>query len=242
VQRLAAFLFVLAGCASGRPTQAVAGPSADALARSIAADMGAKAWAETGAVTWRFAGGPPHLWDRRRNLDRQILGPNSTVWVDLGTHRGVAIEDGIELSGARAAQVLERAYARWANDSFWLNPLAKLFDAGVVRRLIPRLSEQPDAAGLLVEYTSGGVTPGDAYLWIVTPHRPPTRWKMWVSVLPIEGLEASWEGWTKLKTGAWISTLHRLGPASVRITELDAAAQVEALAEGVDPFAILFRH
>ena len=33
---------------------------------------------------------------------------------------------------------------------------------------------------------------------------------MWTSILPIDGLEASWSDWTKTETGAQLPTFHKL--------------------------------
>lgn len=228
------------GCATlgaPPPDEARPGPSAVALARHLEDVVGIRAWRATGAVRWRLASGALHLWDKRRNLDRQELRDGTTIWINLGTKRGRVERDGAALSGPEAEALLARAYARWANDSFWLNPLAKLFDEGVVLSRIDRLPDQPDAMGLVVEYQRGGVTPGDRYLWVVPGRGPPRAWRMWVSVLPVGGLEASWEGWVKTKTGAWISTAHRVLFITLRIGELETATRVEELAGGADPFA-----
>jgi hypothetical protein len=219
------------------PETARSGPSAVALARHVEELVGIRAWRATGAIQWRLASGARHLWDKRRNFDRQELKDGTTIWINLGTKRGRVARDGAPITGPEAEALLARAYARWANDSFWLNPLAKLFDEGVELSRIDRLPDQPDAMGLLVEYKQGGVTPGDRYLWVVPGRGPPRAWRMWVSILPIGGLEASWEGWVKTKTGAWISTAHRLLFITLRIHELETAARVETLAGGADPFA-----
>ena len=94
---------------------------------------------------------------------------------------------------------------------------------------------------LLVSYASGGLTPGDAYLWRVGPDGTPTAWKLWVSILPIGGVETSWEGWVTLDTGARISTRHA-GPLglTLELTDVEGAATLDALVDGPDPFAPLF--
>jgi hypothetical protein len=125
---------------------------------------------------------------------------------------------------------LRTAYAYWINDSFWLNPVVKLFDPGVERSLV-ELDDGRNA--LLVSYTSGGVTPGDAYLWIPGPGDLPEAWRMWVQIIPIGGIETTWEGWTELSTGAKISTQHRgWGRLMTFITDVQGAETLEAL--GVD--------
>jgi hypothetical protein len=139
------------------------------------------------------------------------------------------------VSGEEARELREQAYAHWINDSFWLNPVVKLFDEGTTRALVA----QPDGSdALLLSYASGGLTPGDAYLWIGDPSAPPRAWKMWVSILPIGGVECTWDRWQTLSTGAKISTRHDCGIFVLELTDVEGAADVVAL-EGEDPFAAL---
>lgn len=211
---------------------AAEGPAAEALARRMNEAVRADAWARTGAIRWRARDGARHLWDRRRNLERYEKG-GLRVLVDLGSHRGRAWRDGRALSGEDRDRAVERAWARWANDSFWLNPVPKVFDEGV-RRGLARDDQGRDA--LLVTYTVGGVTPGDRYLWILDERGAPRAWRMWVSILPIPGVEASWEGWITLPTGARVATRHRVAGLTISFADIAAAESLEALVGPQDPF------
>jgi hypothetical protein len=221
------------------PDHAKPGPAADELAHRIERAIDKRAWDRTGAISWVFGGFNRHLWDRRRNFARVELIGGTTVWIDLSTHRGLASRGGEPICGDDLADALDSGYRAWINDSFWLNPLVKLFDDGVERKRAELLSGRPGASGLIVQYTKGGVTPGDTYLWIVSSSGRPRAWRMWVSVLPVGGVEATWEDWTRVETGAWISRKHRVGPATLRISEVTAARDVKALAGGEDPFRAL---
>ncbi|WP_050813302.1 hypothetical protein [Aquimarina agarivorans] len=72
-------------------------------------------------------------------------------------------------------------------------------DNSVEKRFIPATSAEN--ASLLITYKSGGSTPGDTYQWFVNQNYIPTAFKMWVSIIPIKGLPATWEDWKVSKTG-----------------------------------------
>lgn len=233
------FLAILAGwwVHEPRPEGYGSAAEADSLARAMQMAVDDSAWDETGAVRWTFAGMNRHLWDRERSL-AQVEWENVRVLVELGTQRGVAFVDGARADTGEEAELVKAAWAKWVNDSFWLNPIGKLFDEGTTRQL---MRWEDGSEGLLISYRSGGTTPGDAYGWKLRTDGRPMRWKMWVSVIPIGGLEASWEGWQQLQTGVWVATQHQMGPVTLEMTELEGAATLEQLMPGKDPFAPLFR-
>lgn len=218
--------------------EATPGPDGDALATAMNAAVNQAAWQATGAVRWTFAGRNQHLWDRTRGLARVSWG-DTVVLVDLGKQQGRATEDGQPVTGRKAERLVEKAYAAWINDSFWLNPVVKAFDEGTTRSVVTPTGDDAGHRGLLISYSSGGLTPGDAYLWLLDEQSRPVAWRMWVSVIPVGGVRASWEGWTTLSTGAQVSTLHRLGPVTLALTDVAGAATLAELEPGPDPFAPL---
>lgn len=217
------------------PEGGVSGAPADALARSIEQAANTQAWDRVGAIQWSQGGRREHLWDRRRNLDR-LRVRDLEVLIDLGTKRGVATEAGKPLGGEALENALNTAYAAWINDSFWLNPLVKLFDPGVKREKVTVDGE----TGLLITYQSGGLTPGDQYLWLLGDGGLPRAWRMWTSIFPIQGIEVTWESWQTLPGGTKISTVHRMPAITIDMAPVKAAATLEELTGGEDPFSALF--
>ena len=228
---------VIAGsCVSEPRPSGTAGPDADGLARKMETAVNRDAWDRTGAVRWSFFGQHHYLWDKSRGFV-SVQWRDVRVLLRTADRTGRVYKRNVEVEGKRAAKLLDKAYAYFANDSFWLNPIVKLFDPGTKRELV--VTEDGRAA-LLLTYTSGGVTPGDAYLWIPGPDGLPESWKMWVGIIPIGGIGNTWEGWTELDTGARISTRHGLfGKSFEFISNLSGAETLGELEPGPDPFAEL---
>lgn len=210
---------------------------ADALARRMLTAVDAVAWEHTGAIRWVAPGGGRHLWDRVRGFHRYERS-GVRVLLDLGRRDGVAFRDGHLIEGDERRRAITDAYAVFCNDSFWLNPVVKVFDPGTVRAVAQGVNGHDE---LLVTYTSGGVTPGDRYLWLLGENARPRAWRMWVKIIPVGGVEATWEGWQRLSTGAWVSTVHRLGPITLSVREVTAAKTLGELVQGSDPFGELAR-
>lgn len=217
--------------ASGRtPPTGTSGPDADALAHRIEGAVGKSGWDEFGAVRWRLGGRNRHLWDRVHNRARVEFG-DVTAYVDLGTHKGVALRDGAAVTGPDGDALVEKGWAWFCNDSFWLNPALKLFDDGVVREL--------SADGrLIVRYGAGGVTPGDTYEWTVDASGLPVTSRMWVTVMPIGGVKARWEGWVTLANGARYAATRRLGPLKIQVDDFAVAGTIAEIEAG-EPFAVM---
>jgi hypothetical protein len=211
------------------------GTAAKTLAKRLQRAVRIEAWQRTGAVRWTFAGKHELLWDRDRGRVR-VRWDDCEVLLRTADRSGQARCKGQQLTGKARDKRLEQAYRYWVNDAFWLNPMDTLFDPGTVRKHVTLSSGR---SALLVTYTKGGVTPGDSYLWIPDRSGLPKAWRMWVSILPIGGLEVTWEGWKTLSTGARIATEHAWGPLTIELTDVRGAGNLEALTGGKTPFAAL---
>lgn len=226
---------VVIGLVSNEPKpQGTTGPAADALARKMEQAINKAAWDSTRYVQWTFAGRNSFIWDRERELVQVNYG-KTKVLLRLANQTGIVFEDGKQLDKEAAKGELEKAWAFFCNDSFWLNAPAKAFDAGTERAIVPLENGEE---GLMITYNAGGVTPGDSYLWILDKNGLPKSWKMWVSIIPIGGGEFSWEAWETLSTGAKVATLHK-GMLELPITDLEGGQTFEALGLEEDPFGAL---
>lgn len=233
---LIAALFVLYLLNNESLPKGKTGPEADALAQKVLTAINKTAWDTTGAVSWNFAGRHEHLWDRDRHF-AEVKWEDYRVLVNINEISGVAYKGGEALADKTENDKLVRtAWEYWANDSFWLNAPAKVFDGGTSRSIV-KLEDGSD--GLMISYSSGGVTPGDSYLWILDENGLPKSYKMWVQIIPLGGAEATWEDWKTLSTGAKISGFHKLGPLEIEVSNVEGKATLLELTEGKDIFAEL---
>jgi hypothetical protein len=211
---LAATLVVSVKLLSEPLPTGLTGPQADALAMKIEQTLGKSAYDNLSQIKFSFRN---HHYNWLKMENKVIVTWDEyTVHLDLN-NTSVSEVLPSNLSVEAKSKLVRQATAFFYNDSYWLVAPFKFFDPGVERRLV-KLDEAADA--LLITHTSGGVTPGDSYLWIVDQNGRPTSFKLWVSIIPIKGISASWEGWT-MASCVQFSTQHKLGPLAIEITGLE---------------------
>jgi hypothetical protein len=191
------------------------GPAAEALADSMLNAVNYPAWESLRFMKWTVRGKRHYIWDRWYNL-ADIRFDDVRVIMSLNVLEGRAWKDDVQLAGEEKRKWLRKAWRYWCADFFWLNPVAKIRDEGTLRRLV-RMPDGTEA--LLVTFTQGGLTPGDSFLFVPDDEYLPVRMRMWVSILPVKGIAATFEEWTSLD-GARIALRHRIGPWIADITNL----------------------
>jgi len=216
--------------------EGTSGPEADRLANKMMAAVGAENMDKTNILTWTFPGSHHYVWDRKRNLVEVKWG-NNQVLLNLDEwKKGKAYDDGKEVSGTELDRKRGKAWEIFCNDSFWFIGPTKVFDEGVKRSVV---KDEAGNDALLVTYTSGGVTPGDSFLWLLAESGLPKAFQLWVSVIPSGGVKATWEDWNTLATGLKVATNHKLGPVALPITGTAAADSFAELNISEDPFAAI---
>lgn len=180
---------------------------ADALAMSMLTALDFEAYKNTDYLEWTFKGRHFYKWFKANNRC-EVYWDDFKVELDLRDHDNskVFIAEQ-EYNGIEKHDYTQKAEAFFNNDSFWLFAPYKVFDNGVERRIVE--TEDGDKS-LLVTYTKGGTTPGDSYLWHFDKDGKPKSFQMWVDILPIGGIEATWENWMITESGAMLPTLHKI--------------------------------
>jgi hypothetical protein len=110
-------------------------------------------------------------------------------------------------------ELIEKAQGYFNNDSFWIVAPYKVFDTGTERSIVSENGKEL----LLVTYTSGGSTPGDSYLWEIDENGFPENFKMWVNILPIGGIGATWNNLKPTKSGMYLPETHTLSLLNLEI-------------------------
>lgn len=179
------------------------GQEAEALASEMLKALNKPGYDSISLIRFTYPGGHNYEWDRENNKVR-VRWDDRDVYLDLN-------------QSPDDFNVIEyQAYEYFLNDTFWLVAPFKVRDDGVMRSTV----ELKEGRGLLVTYTSGGVTPGDSYLWIIGDDGFPKAWKLWTSNVPIGGLKVGWGGWVE-KEGVWFSTFHPSAVIDLEITDLE---------------------
>jgi len=129
-----------------------------------------------------------------------------TIKLDHDNASGVLLEPTTQ-DVEKTDNLIKKSWDYFNNDSFWLSAPFKVFDNGTERSIV---TLEDGRKGLMVTYVSGGTTPGDSYVWILGDDYKPVAIKMWVSIIPIGGIEFTWENYTQLSSGAWIAQDHWL--------------------------------
>lgn len=209
------------------------GIKAEELTDKIQAAINQKAWDTTAAIAFTFRGNHHYLWDKKRNLV-QVEWDNKKALYHTQTLEGIAFENDKKLTDSQKRSAILKANDYFNNDSFWLIAPFKLRDPGTSRSIVI----QDNKEALMITYSSGGTTPGDSYVWLVDQNYLPKSWRMWVSIIPVGGVETSWEGWKTFQNNLKIATLHK-GLLDLKLENVQIGESIEEINNGIDPFTDL---
>lgn len=186
---------------------------ADALAQKMLVAINYEAYKQTRFLEWSFSGGShTYKWDKK-NGKVDVKWSDYLVKLNLNNpNKSKVYDTSAEVIGENKSELIKKATDYFNNDSFWLVAPFKVFDNGTTRSLV---NLKDGTSGLLVSYTSGGTTPGDSYLWKLQPNGFPISYQMWVEIIPIGGLEATWDEWKVMENGVFLPSSHKLGPMTL---------------------------
>jgi hypothetical protein len=207
----------------------IKGEKADNLASKMIKALNYEAYESTEVLEWSFRGEHFYKWYKSENIVEVSWDENKVI---LNTKKPSTSEVFVSETKTESQELIQTATDYFNNDSFWLVAPFKVFDPGVERSIVKH--NEKDA--LLITYTSGGSTPGDAYLWILNEKGFPTSYKMWTSIIPIGGLEASWNDWKKTKAGFQLPTKHKMSLLGMELDMGDVKAsnpKADALANKI---------
>jgi hypothetical protein len=243
VASIVAFLVggvLVAACAASRPRPEAGIPddTAEELVDQMHEALGGEAaWRATRALRLKMGSAGPHiLWDRERAFAEVRFDDGRRVLLRTQEKTGLAYKGGALMEGRAAEDALADAYARFVNDTFWLAAYFMTRAPGTTRSTVV-MAGKP---GLLVEYASGGKTPGDAYAWQLGADYRPAAWRIWAGAMPLKGVRVELTDWRRMDTGIWLAA-GREGPFGLGFTfePMGAAATLAQLTGGEDPFAAL---
>lgn len=187
------------------------GKSADALAMKMLNALNHEAYKNTETITWNFRNNHFYKWNKKDDIVVISWDQNKVI---LHTKNSIKTTVFMNDEKVENTAVLKKAIDFYNNDSFWLVAPYKIFDSGAERRLVNYEGKE----ALLITYTSGGSTPGDSYLWILDENYLPTSFKMWINIIPIGGLSATWSDWKNTESGIKLPTKHTLSLFGLEIT------------------------
>jgi hypothetical protein len=179
----------------------------DAKAIAIADEVmeklgGRENWDKTRYITWRFFGRRLHVWDKWTGNAR-IESGKLIILMNLNTKDGRAWQDGQEVTHPDSLKKeLEKGYAAWINDSYWVFMPYKLKDSGVTLKYHGEGMMADSSAADILELTfeNTGLTPENKYLvYVDKTTRLVGQWDFFSNASDAAPrMSTPWKNWQKL--------------------------------------------
>jgi len=168
---------------------------------------GMDAWNAKRYLVWKIFG-EMHYWDKWGG-DYRWEQDSLLVLMNVQSRQGRAWLRGAELKGASLKPVLDRAYSRWINNSYWLIMPYKLLDPGV---MLSYVGTDTSMAGQIsdviqVMFDHVGLTPNNKYLvWVDRASEMVCQWAYYPDRGdPEPDFVRPWNEWHEI-SGVWMST------------------------------------
>ncbi|UXP32259.1 hypothetical protein N6H18_18125 [Reichenbachiella agarivorans] len=188
-------------------------PEADQIAIYMMESLNMADWVGTDSISWTIQGSRSYDWNI---MDHQVLlkWDGHEVLFDHNKGTGQVI-DGDNYAQDEVDQLVAEAQEHFDSDSFWLCGPFKVLEYGTERSLVQL---KDGRVGLKVTYESGSYQ-GDTYVWLLDENYRPKSVKLWVSSIPIGGIEFTWDDYQQIESGAWLAQNHwSYGKFNVRVT------------------------
>jgi len=215
-------LFIVAGIAlklifsEDIPT-GVSGPPADELALKVLEAIEHKKFEDAELISWTFRDTNYYNWYPKQGMV-EVRWDDKLVKLNLESNgSSSAFESGSPMIEEDTQEAVTYALKNFNNDSFWIVAPHKIMDVGTEREIIKEDSQEK----LLVRYTSGGSTPGDVYVWKLDNNYRPQNFQMWVSIIPLDGIEVKWENWEMTSVGFPISKRKTVFGVEIPISDIN---------------------
>lgn len=176
---------------------------ANKLANKILKALNHNSYQKTKFLEWSFAGKRSFKWDKENHIV-DVIWDSIRVNLHPQNIEKSTLYINEKLKEPVDKKMVKKAWNIFNNDSFWLVAPHKLYDDGVIRS-----TEIFDGKkALRVTYTSGGTTPGDAYVWILDDDYIPKSYKMYLKNGRMNGTSATWDNWITTESGTLLPTNH----------------------------------
>lgn len=202
------------------------------LVKVIEEATGQDAWRAANWITWSFAGVREYVWKQKEQLIQMRFDTILVQFEYDSLERSRVYHNGVLKQDSAAKALVKTAWSAFNNDSFWLNAPGMLNAPGTELTRKDTLQVRR----LQVNYTSGGSTPGDKYIWHIDSTGLPIYYEMRLKASNYQPIPASWEDWKDVGNGAMVSTKHIINGRELPILNVAIGESTQDIGLNGDPF------
>lgn len=198
-------------CCSSLPVGSE-GPAAESLAAKMLAGAAYEKWQNnTAAVSFNYREREDIFWDKKRGL-AEVTFKKNRIQFRTDNYQSLCFSEEKPVDGEACSELTATAIKKFVNDTYWLNPAFHIKSPGAKWKTV-------EDTKLMVQYESGGVTPGDAYIFTLDDEGKIINMQTWASTIFIKGTHIPFSGYITTETGVPIATNHTV----LKVVSVDLA-------------------
>jgi len=189
---------------------------------------GMENWDNTRYLSWTIFG-QNHVWDKWSG-DFRVEHDSTVVYLNVNSKEGMVWVNGDKLDDGSEAKILESAYGRWVNNSYWVVMPYKILDPGTHLSYLGSKSLDLNGSATDVEqieltFDQVGLTPQNKYVLSVDADNKIVQWDFYGDrndekprfALPWYNWEAYGDIW--LSTGRQYVDNTRFGVTNLKVPD-----------------------